>query len=70
MKKLIIFDLDETLIHCQREELVTTENEEEDEDSFVPEINIYIKTPDSEEEEVKTSFTIRPYAMNCLKAAS
>ncbi len=32
MKKLIIFDLDETLIHCQREELVTTENDEEDEE--------------------------------------
>jgi hypothetical protein len=37
-KKLIIFDLDETLIHCQREELI----EDDDEFKFDPEIWIDI----------------------------
>lgn len=28
-KKLIIFDLDETLIHCQREELLSEDDEDD-----------------------------------------
>jgi hypothetical protein len=68
-KKLLIFDLDETLIHCEREELITELSEEDDELKFVPDIYIDIKTPDSDEV-VKTGFTIRPYALECLKAAN
>jgi CTD small phosphatase-like protein 2 len=68
---LLIFDLDETLIHCEREELLTESNESETDDQFKfkPEIYIDIKTPDSDEV-VKTGFTIRPYALECLKAAN
>lgn len=45
-KKLLIFDLDETLIHCQREELLTDENDDEDDEfKFVPDIYIDIVTP-------------------------
>lgn len=69
-KKLLIFDLDETLIHCQREELLTDPNDEdEDEFKFVPEIWIDITTP-ATGEVVKTGFTIRPYALDCLRAAN
>ena len=72
-KKLLIFDLDETLIHCQREELLTDPNDEdEDEDNefkFVPEVYVNIETPESGES-VKTGFTIRPYALDCLKLAN
>jgi Dullard-like phosphatase family protein len=70
-KKLLIFDLDETLIHCQREELLVDPNdsEEEDEFKFVPEVYIDITTPESGEV-VKTGFTIRPYALECLRAAN
>lgn len=62
--KVIIFDLDETLIHCQRE----TEGEEENEFSFQPEVFIDIVSPDGES--VKTGFTIRPYALECLRTAN
>jgi phosphoserine phosphatase len=69
-KKLLIFDLDETLIHCEREEELSEDpNEDEDEFKFVPEVYIDIMTPDSEEV-VKTGFTIRPFALECLKAAN
>lgn len=66
MKRLIIFDLDETLIHCQREELL---EEDQSIDSFRPEIYIDIIAPETGES-VKTGFTIRPYAIECLKAAN
>lgn len=97
--KLIIFDLDETLIHCQREE-----EEEEDFDEkkqlnediisessvsasgdsslangqtenqnnfngFVPDIWLDIQDIETGEE-VKAGFTIRPYAIECLKQAN
>ena len=39
----VIFDLDETLIHCQREELICEEDEEGY--KFVPEVWIDIETP-------------------------
>lgn len=65
-KKLIIFDLDETLIHCQREELLT---EEDDAFKFNPDIWIDIETPFTGEV-VKTGFTIRPYALECLREAN
>ena len=69
-KKLLIFDLDETLIHCEREELLTESNDDtDDEFKFVPEIYIDIVTPESGEV-VKTGFTIRPYALECLKMAN
>lgn len=43
-KKLIIFDLDETLIHCQREELLS-EEDEEDPYKFVPQTWVNIVSP-------------------------
>ena len=66
-KKLLIFDLDETLIHCQREELMCEEDEEGY--KFVPDVWIDIKTP-STGEVVKTGFTVRPFAIDCLRAAN
>jgi CTD small phosphatase-like protein 2 len=63
-KRLLIFDLDETLIHCEREELL-----EQDEKQFKPEVYIDILTPDSAER-VPTGFTVRPYALECLRAAN
>lgn len=68
-KKLLIFDLDETLIHCQREELIEEANGEDNEFRFVPDIFIDIQSPSSGEL-VKTGFTIRPFALDCLKIAN
>ena len=64
-KKLLIFDLDETLIHCQREELIDNDSEFK----FEPEVWINILSPHNTET-IKTGFSLRPYALDCLKAAN
>jgi hypothetical protein len=55
---VLIFDLDETLIHCVDD--IETEN---------PEVIIEIKFPD-EEEPVCAGINLRPYLMECIVQAS
>lgn len=59
-KKLLIFDMDETLIHC------VDDVEKQDSD-----IVLEIKFPDVDEDEtVYAGINIRPYIIDCLKEAS
>jgi FMN phosphatase YigB (HAD superfamily) len=55
-KKLLIFDMDETLIHC-------VDDIEKEESDIILEINF----PD--EETVYAGINIRPYIMECLTEA-
>lgn len=69
-KKLLIFDLDETLIHVKRsidDDGVQDENVDQ---GFEPEVEIegiYDKTTG---EYTKASFSVRPYARECLQFAN
>ena len=88
-KKLLIFDLDETLIHCQKDEEINNNNNnnydkvnqilldvppseqpyDKAQYKFVP--DIWIDIMDTETGEfVKTGFSIRPYALECLREAN
>ena len=55
----MLFDLDETLIHCKREEYYDEVDSERP--LFEPEIHIELGPPG--EKKVKTGFTVRPYAL-------
>ena len=78
-KKLIIFDLDETLIHCKREDPedndsnLSEDGEKEDEGTslykFKPDIWLDIYDPTTNED-IKIGFSVRPYAIECLKQAN
>ena len=57
MKKVLIFDMDETLIHC-------VDDVETDDTDVVLEIDF----PD--EETVYAGINIRPYVMECLEEAN
>lgn len=57
-RKTIVFDLDETLIHCV-----------ENPDIDLPQVSIDIKFHD-EPEPVKAGINIRPGALDCLKHAN
>ena len=56
-KKLIIFDMDETLIHC----IDDIENES-------PDVILNVKFPNGEL--VEAGINIRPYAIECLREAN
>ena len=56
-QKVLIFDMDETLMHCVDD--IETEN---------PDVILEIDFPD--EETVYAGINIRPYAKDCLKAAN
>lgn len=56
--KVLIFDLDETLIHCV-----------DDIEADNPEVILEIKFPD-EEEPVCAGINLRPHMMECLREAS
>lgn len=56
-KKTIIFDMDETLIHCVDD--ITIEE---------PDVILEIDFPD--EETVEAGINIRPYVMECLEEAN
>ena len=64
--KLIIFDLDETLIHCKREEYY--EEIDYGETIFEPSESVNVTSPEGET--VATGFSIRPFALECLKKAN
>ena len=64
-KKLLIFDLDETLIHCKRDELIEAEGT----NNFAPEVNLEIENKE-EGLNFKVSFSVRPFALECLAAAN
>jgi CTD small phosphatase-like protein 2 len=57
MKKVIIFDMDETLIHC------VDDMEQEN-----PDIVLKINFPNGEV--VEAGINVRPYAIECLREAS
>lgn len=74
--KLIIFDLDETLIHCQREDPQDDESnlsEDGDEEGspykFIPDVWLDIFDP-TVDEIIKIGFSVRPFAVECLKQAN
>ena len=56
-KKLVIFDMDETLIHCV-----------DDIETQDPEVILEVDFPD--EETVYAGINIRPYIVDCLKEAA
>ncbi len=56
-KKTIIFDLDETLIHCV-----------DDIDSETPDMVLNVTFPNGEV--VEAGINVRPYALQCLKEAN
>ena len=68
-KKLLIFDLDETLVHVKRdaEDLGAVQDQKYDE-GFEPEVEIEVV--DQNNQIQKASFSIRPYARNCLQFAN
>ena len=57
IKKTIIFDMDETLIHCVDD--IESEN---------PDVVLNIKFPSGDV--VEAGINIRPYALHCLKEAN
>jgi hypothetical protein len=57
VKKVVIFDMDETLIHCVDD--IETED---------PDVILEIDFPD--EETVYAGINIRPYVMECLEEAN
>lgn len=85
-KKLLIFDLDETLIHSliEREDLITDINNDQevggetpDNNNVLPSYNFnpdiwidLIDPEDSNHKVQKHGFSIRPYALDCLKQAN
>jgi len=56
-KKVIIFDMDETLIHCV-----------DDTDQESPDIVLQVNFPNGET--VEAGINVRPYAIECLKEAN
>lgn len=65
-KKLVIFDLDQTLINLERELQPGEDFKTLIGESSIPLVWIDIVTP-STGECIKTGFSIRPYAIECLK---
>ena len=57
LQKVIIFDLDETLIHCV-----------DDIESECPDIILNIQFPNGEV--IEAGINVRPYALHCLKQAA
>lgn len=57
IKKTVVFDLDETLIHCV-----------EDPDTQNPDIILEVKFPNGEIADA--GINVRPYALECLREAS
>jgi len=69
-KKLLLFDLDETLIHVKRDrDDDMVQADEWSEESFEPEIEIPVFDPHSGKN-IKASFSVRPYAKRCLEFAN
>lgn len=62
--KLLIFDLDETLIHCYREEIAFA-----DPNYFQPDNYVMITNPE-DGENIKAEFSIRPFTKECLIEAN
>jgi CTD small phosphatase-like protein 2 len=54
-RKLLVFDLDETLVHCCN-------------DAYSGDVQIQVRTPEGRR--VYTSINVRPYAVECLREAS
>lgn len=66
--KLLLFDLDETLIHVKRSEIEEQDYDAEDDD-FQPEIEIPIFDPYSQTT-ITASFSVRPFVKECLELAN
>lgn len=61
--KLLLFDLDETLIHVKRDET------QEASHSFVPDYTVSVTDPESKEI-LQAQFSIRPFVKQCLQLAN
>jgi Dullard-like phosphatase family protein len=69
-KKLLLFDLDETLIHVQRSLIGDEEFENEgDQPFFEPEVEIPVNDPYNNTF-VRAGFSVRPFARQCLAFAN
>ena len=66
-KKLLLFDLDETLIHVKRSQIDADEYGSEE--SFCPDIEIPIIDPNSHTA-ITASFSVRPFVKECLELAN
>jgi hypothetical protein len=64
MTKLLLFDLDETLIHVKRD----SEDHDSEQDSFEPEVELPVFDPETGFYG-KRLFSIRPFARKCLAFA-
>lgn len=72
--KLLLFDMDETLIHVKRRSEEGAEQNDENmsessEESFCPEVEIKTIDPTSKTE-VPASFSVRPFVKQCLELAN
>ena len=65
--KLLLFDLDETLIHVQRD--LCGDEPDPNEVDFEPDVKFPVINP-FDGEEVIASFAIRPYVQQCLELAN
>ena len=68
MKKLLIFDLDETLIHVKRR-LVGEDDGDDSGSDFEPDVEIPVYDPHTEVN-ITASFSIRPFTKECLEFAN
>ena len=66
--KLVIFDLDETLIHVKRDKDDIGMDDNNIDDDFEPEEEISVI--DSDGENIGASFSIRPFVKECLEFAN
>jgi len=69
MKKLLLFDLDETLIHVERIDDPTYQSLVKGPQNNAPKVEIKVMEPETNTE-IVVSFYIRPFTMQCLKQAN
>ena len=67
-KKLLIFDLDETLIHVKRT-FEADEMEDNVSEDFEPDVHIPVYDPHTKDF-INASFSVRPFARKCLSFAN